>query len=211
MPAREPDIAGFPCIGRDELGRTPVFIDGLRCCCHDIHASILIRKRGYLMSRRPAAVVAALVLAAIGLGSSPAAASDQPVVPVGPRHYYSAMVNGKNADATIVMICVGPSATGRPAPGQTLRVSQIVATTIVPGPHLGYTGETARSINVALTNAGTTRPIAVFDAYGEQPLSTSLTLPCSGSATLAFLPAPNVGGRAATVNVRFVSWGNTPA
>jgi hypothetical protein len=163
------------------------------------------------MSRRPATVVAALVLAAIGLGSSPAAAAEAPI-PVGPRQYYSAMVNGKNADAVITMVCVGPSATGHPAPGQTLRVSQIVAwTTIVPSPSLGYTGETARSINAALTNNSTARPIAVFTAYGEQPLSTSLTLPCSGSATLAFVPAPNAGGRAATVNVRFVSWGNTPA
>jgi hypothetical protein len=50
-------------------------------------------------------------------------------------------------------------------------------------------------------------PIAKFTVYENQPLSTTVFLPCGGTGTILFVPAPNSGGRPAAVKVTFVSMG----
>jgi len=157
------------------------------------------------MLRRPAVALAMIVLAGTGLAAAPAAAAEPPIFQVGPHQYFTAQVNHKSADATITMICPGPVATGHPASGQTIGVVLVSGPVIGSGTSVGYTGDAANSINATRPDSTSTTPIAVFTYYTDQPLSTKLTLPCSGTGTIVFLPSPNVAGRGATVTVQFVS------
>jgi len=155
---------------------------------------------------RPALALAALALAGTGLVATPAAAADPPIFLVQPHQYFSAQINGKAGESTITVICVGPSATGHPAAGQTIGVSLV---SITPGPvdTLGYTGDAANSIAAGRLDSASAAPIAVFTVYETQALSTKVTLPCGGTVSIAFMPSPNVNGRASTVLVHLRSIG----
>lgn len=160
------------------------------------------------MSGRTGAAVAAITLTLTALSASQALAATPPTVAVGPHQLFQGAVNGQASDATIDMACAGPvypGETGHPAAGQTTGVTLITdpsGTTAV----YGYTGDTASSIVAGLSPVSSvSKPVAVFSGYGTQALSTSVTLPCSGTGTLEFTPSPDSGGRAYALTVRFVS------
>jgi hypothetical protein len=151
--------------------------------------------------------VAAVI--AVGLQAGPAQAG-----PVGPKQYFTGVINGKPGNTTtpitIKMACAGPirpGQTGHPLPGQTLAVHQLFPP--APG-SLGYTGDDSK-IGVffnapppAVAQPGATTP--VFTRYDRpRPLPTSLTLPCAGTSTVFFTPIPVVPpSRSATVPVRYM-------
>jgi hypothetical protein len=162
--------------------------------------------------RRSSAILATAVAAvtAVGLQAGPAQAH-----PVGPKQYFTGVINGKDGNTTIPitirMNCPGPAGpgqTGHPRAGQTLAVHQLFPPA---SGSLGYTGNDSE-IGVFFTApppAGA-RPAAstpVFTRYDRpRPLPTSLTLPCSGTRTAWFSPIAVVPpSRSATVPVRYVS------
>ncbi|MFN2606429.1 MAG: hypothetical protein ABR511_00840 [Acidimicrobiales bacterium] len=129
-------------------------------------------------------LAAAVVGTASAASAASAAAADQP--PIQPGQLFTGFVNGQRPDATISMACFGPvrpGQTGHPMAGQTLSVSRSLD---VPG---GNTGSAGTRIKVLI---GDTHPVlaAVFTHYGTRPLPTSLTLPCSGTRVVRFVPVP---------------------
>ncbi|MBO0867442.1 MAG: hypothetical protein J2P15_02660 [Micromonosporaceae bacterium] len=158
---------------------------------------------------RPALALAALALAATGLAATPAVAAPAagpPVVPIGPHQFFSGLVNGVATESTIKVVCIGPGSVinGHPVAGQTIGVALLAQ----PAPTgSGYTGDAAKSIDASEPVSDTAAPIAVFSVYENQPLSTSLVLPCDGTITIVFNPAPNVGGRSSSVLVHLVNVG----
>src|SRR5256885_16982308 len=98
------------------------------------------------MLRRASVAVATLVLS---LTACPAVASaaDPPVFPILPNQYFSGLVNGQTANATIRMACFGPiGGTGHPLAGQTIGVTRVYPPVVGPVNSVGYTGTTANSI-----------------------------------------------------------------
>jgi hypothetical protein len=132
---------------------------------------------------------------------------------VGPHQYFTGVVNGHDGNTTtpitIRMACPTPltqGETGHPLPGQTLAVHQEFPPAAAGG--LGQTGsDTEIGFFTALPPttpaAGTTTP--VFKRYDvSKPLPTALTLPCTGTGTVYFVPIPVVPpSRSQSVPVAF--------
>ncbi len=157
------------------------------------------------MFRRAGVVLATLVLS-IAAVPAVASAADPPVVLIGPDQYFTGLVNDRTADAVIRMACPGPATgSGHPVAGQTIGVTQVFPPFTGPVATIGYTGKTANSIAADQPASAAAAPIATFTVYGDQALSTKIFLPCSGTGTILFTPAPNDGGRASSIPVTFAS------
>jgi hypothetical protein len=161
-----------------------------------------------------AGIVLTAVLGAAVLGAAVpvALAGAQPApVAVGPNQSFVGLVNGHPGKATIEVVCPGPlrvNQHGYALPGQTLGVES-------PSPvALGYTGTRADSIvaqflTPSTTAAGTT---VTFTDYGNQPLPTTVLLPCDGSSTVVFVPRPtSATARSSRVTVTLEPTCDTPA
>jgi len=152
----------------------------------------------FLMPLAAAAGAAALAPAA------PAAATA-----VGPHQYFEGLVDMRAAGASIGVLCAGPAAFGHPLPDQTVAVELVVPPITADE---GYTGVDATSILAILTWPTPVSPtpplrIASFTGYGTAAIPTNITVPCSGTGTVTFVPNPDDGGHPATVGVTFVDIG----
>ena len=147
------------------------------------------------MTKPSVALVATGILLTAVLGAAvPVAAAGAPsaTVVVGPNQSFIGLVNGHLARATIEVVCPGPlriNQRGYALSGQTIGVA---SPSPVSAP-LGFTGSRADSIVARLltptsTAAGTT---VIFTHYGNQPLPTTVLLPCDGTSTALFLPRPS--------------------
>ena len=138
---------------------------------------------------------------------------------IGPGQYFTGVING-TAGNTVVpipiqMACFGPTTpgeTGHPLGGQTLSVHQLFPP--APATTLGYTGSDS-TIGVFFgapppsasggsgAHAATT---VTFSHYGKaKALPRALTLPCSGTGTVWFVPIPVIPpSQAQAVPVQFV-------
>jgi hypothetical protein len=131
--------------------------------------------------------------------------------PIGPNQYFYGLVNDHAGQANILMGCAGPAGgTGHPLPGQTVKV--------LPGPapissDVGFTGSAAHAIAVRFPGPTVTdTPVILRDYAVSAEIPTWLTLPCSGSGTVTFVPEPtSPTARTATVTVTFISIGVGPA
>jgi hypothetical protein len=137
-------------------------------------------------------------------------------VKVGPNQFFTGVINGQDGNTTtpitIRMACFGPvkpGETGHPMAGQTLAVHQLFPPTAT-GSLLGFTGNDAE-IGVFFNapppvTPGGVRTTPIFTRYDvSKRLSTSLTLPCSGTGTVFFTPIPVLPpSRTASVPVAFV-------
>jgi hypothetical protein len=136
---------------------------------------------------------------------------------VGPKQYFTGVINGQDGNTTtpitIVMACSGSSKagqTGHPVAGQTLAVHQLFPPKGTAG-SLGQTGNDSQIevfFGAPPPGAAAARPATatpVFTSYDKtKPLPTSLTLPCSGTGTVWFTPVPVVPpSQSASVPVRY--------
>jgi hypothetical protein len=161
------------------------------------------------MLRRAVAVGAVVLALAVVLPTTAGAATHHQRIR--PHQYFSGVVNGSTgqpAPSTITMVCPGPaSGTGHPLGGQTVEVNRTAGT----NSGAGYTGTRGTSVSVffgALPPSATAVGQVTFTRYGvPMAIPTSLTLPCSGSGVVGFLPFPRTPpfSRAATVPVEFVN------
>lgn len=165
-----------------------------------------------IVGRTPLLLV--VVIVTTSLLALPAAALGK----VGPKQYFTGVVNGTDGNTStpipIQMACFGPltpGETGHPMAGQTLAVHQLFPPASSAG-SLGYTGKDSEIEVVfnAPLPVGAARAAAksvVFVRYDKtQRLSTALTLPCSGTATVWFSPIAGVkSSRSATVPVEYES------
>jgi hypothetical protein len=147
--------------------------------------------------RRVLAVVAVIgMTVAVGVGS--AAASGPRIAP---NQEFVGLVNGstgQHAPAQIKVACPGPAQgqTTHPLPHQSLEVSLPAST----GGTVGHTGPRARRISTFLgippSGTATGGGLPTFTHYGnKKPIPTSLTVPCSGSGYITFIPFPRVPGK----------------
>lgn len=140
---------------------------------------------------------------------------------VGPNQYFTGVVNATdgNTDAPIPiqMACFGPvtpGETGHPLAGQTLAVDQLF-----PPAAAGTLGKTGNDSTIDVffgapppaASGGSSGPAASttvsFTHYDKtKKLPKSLTLPCSGTGTVWFVPVPVVPpSQAQAVPVQFDS------
>ena len=141
------------------------------------------------------AITAAVVAATIGTaGASPAHGPR-----IGPNQVFVGRVNGSTGQqqpAVIKVACPGPAQgqTTHPLPHQTLEVSPPASTAAT----VGHTGPDATHIDafLGIPPSGTvTGDLATFTHYGHaKRLPTSITVPCSGSGYITFIPFPRVPG-----------------
>lgn len=171
-----------------------------------------MRRRHHRL-RSPGTVAALAVLAgALGLSSTGAAALSP--LPVGPGQTFVGQVNGVTIGAVIKVACFGPvtpTSTGHPLSGQQVS-AQLIASTTPASAIVGYTGTSADRDVVGFGNAVSVSPATVIKAYGlPVVIPQSLNLPCFGTGTVSFVPAPtSATAQTATVEVTFVSVGVSP-
>ena len=156
---------------------------------------------------RFAALGASALLAVAGPAAAASAAVQDPL-PITPNTAFAGLVDGLSADAAIQVGCFGPitpGETGHPLAGQTLEVVTAPVTTS----DSGFTGSLGRSIDafVDLPSTSSSGAVVVFSGfYVKEPLPTTITVPCSGTGTVSFVPEPtSPTARTATVAVSFDS------
>jgi hypothetical protein len=140
-------------------------------------------------------MAAALVLAGILAGAVPAgrAVADPAQRPIGPDQGFVGLVNDKTVNATVQILCPGGpirvGERGHPVAGQTVGVANLLAATAT---QVGFTGSRAHSISATFTPATSTAANGniTFTTYGDEPLPTTLSLPCYGTTTVLFVPRP---------------------
>jgi hypothetical protein len=154
-------------------------------------------------SLRTLAVLGAAACVAAVVPAASAAAGT-----IGPGQYFVGVVTSHAGTAVIDVFCPGPVTTGHPLPNQTLGVNQVLPPITST---LGYTGLTANSINAWLSWPSPVVPppelVATFTSYGTAAIPTTITVPCGGTGTMTFVPNPDDGGRASTVQVTFRNLG----
>lgn len=164
--------------------------------------------------------LAALTLAGGAVGIPAASAAQISPSLIGPKQLFDGQVNGVTSGAVIKVDCpvsfpppptpVPESSavplTGHPAAGQTVDVVY-VAPSPVSNSNTGFTGEVGDHVIVQFESGPTVGRIVTLSNYGVKvAIPTSLTLPCSGTGKVSFVPAPSSDtARAATVPVTYLS------
>ena len=152
--------------------------------------------RGTLARSFPVLAAAVLALTAIPSAAAVAAAgSAQDPVPIGPDQYFTGLVNGHPpGQAIIYVICPGQATTGHPIGKQPVEVQTASPVSTFD---LGYTGSRARRITAALSPTAATVVIASFTSYFvPKYIPTTITVPCSGTGTVASSRRPAARTRA---------------
>jgi hypothetical protein len=120
---------------------------------------------------------------------------------IGPRQYFVGLVNGSSGlahHAQIRVACPGPIRSGEtthPLQGQTLKVTRAPAIIAKDG----FTGPRGTHINAylgippAAADGGGIASFAYYDT--PKPIPTTLTVPCSGSGFVTFIPFPRDPGK----------------
>ncbi len=166
--------------------------------------------RGRLGRRFAAALTSGLVAAAFGAAlTAPASAAARPQdpVPIGPNEYFSGFINNHPPGKAVIKVnCAGPAKTGHPAAGQKIEVKTAQPTSTFD---LGFTGSAGKKITATLAPAATTTVLASFTSFFvPKNIPTSIVVPCSGTGTVVFAPAPpSSTARSAVLPVTFRSTG----
>jgi hypothetical protein len=124
--------------------------------------------------------------------------------PIGPNQYFYGEVNDHAGKATILVDCHGPvfpRLSGHPERNQTVKVLPAPS----PTSTVGFAGSAAHTIDVRFPDP-TATPVILRDYAVPAMIPTSLTFPCVGSGTVAFVPdATSPTARTSTVTVTFLS------
>lgn len=162
-----------------------------------------------LTNRVTAAVAAALVVAAVPAVSAAGSKAADPV-PIGHGQFFAGLIFGTAEQSQIEVACGGPATTGHPMTRQSVQALELAR----PAPRsAGFTGTAARTIKVTLSWTAKTKTVVVpvgtvtgYDAPVAIP--ASITVPCGGTGTMIFAPAPgSTRARAAKVSVTFQTHG----
>lgn len=137
----------------------------------------------------------------VSLAAAPLANADVTIL-IGPNQVFHGLVNGVHDNAQIEVVCLGPGQTGHPAAGQTISVAQGPS----PAGAGGNTGLAGNSVVAGFTTSSQPQ-LFQFTSYNTpQEIPTMISLPCSGSEIMSFVPQPT-SNTASTdeVQVSFVS------
>jgi len=151
-------------------------------------------------------LIALVPLAFASLASGTAAAdTSPPTFPILPNQYFTGVVNGKTANATVYTVCPGPSTgrNGHPASGQTLSVSPASSSGTA---NVGFTGSLGSSVAATPVTSLANNPVVFTEYFRGSALPTTWTVPCDGTGRIAFTPLPGSStARTSFVSVRFVN------
>ena len=104
--------------------------------------------------------------------------------------------------------CFGPvvsGETGHPIAGQSV---DVLPTSVSTTAGVGYTGESADHVLVGFGSPSSTAVVLLKDYAVKAAIPTTLNLPCSGTGTVTFVPAPTSStARTATVTVTYQNIG----
>lgn len=159
--------------------------------------------------RTTLAAAAALAVAAIPAVSAAGSRAANPV-PVGHRQFFAGLVFGTAEQSQIEVACAGPATTGHPMARQSVETVELAPPA---PPSAGSTGTAARTIKVTLSwtaKAKTvTVPIAALTSYyAPAAIPVKITVPCGGTGTMTYAPAPgSKRAKAAKVSVTFQTHG----
>jgi hypothetical protein len=131
----------------------------------------------------------------------------QDPVPIKPNQYFSGFINGHPpGKAVIKVLCPGPGQTGHPIANQPIVVKPAPASSAAD---VGFTGSAGMKIKALLPRATITSILATFTNYFvAQNIPTGITVPCSGTGSVIFAPAPgSTTARPATLAVTFLNIG----
>lgn len=121
------------------------------------------------------------------VATAPLASADV-TVPIGPNQAFHGLVNGVHDKAQITVVCPGPiqpGQTGHPAAGQTISVAQGTTSSGAGG----FTGSAGTSVIAGFTSSAML--LFKFTFYNDpQEIPTTISLPCSGSDIISFVPQP---------------------
>jgi hypothetical protein len=142
-------------------------------------------------------------------GTASAATRGPDPVPIDPNQTFSGYVNGSPpGNATIKVVCPGVANTGHPIARQPVEVKPVASSTTQDN---GFTGSKGTKITAYL-NLGPTPPAILLDSftsyYVPKFIPTKITVPCSGTATVLFIPSPtSKTAKSAMLTVTFVNIG----
>jgi hypothetical protein len=134
-------------------------------------------------------ICGAIAAALLGTAVAMPASADDTAVPIGPDQYFSGQINGSTSNPVIRVRCTGSAqGIGHPVGGQSIGVTPADATTAGPG--TGYTGDAADHAVIGFDglSVGAMLSLKSYDTKAEIP--AELNLPCSGTGTVAIVPAP---------------------
>jgi hypothetical protein len=163
------------------------------------------------MARRLVAATAAVVATLMMVASAGAAVSAP--LPIGPHQAFVGLVNGASgagSHAQIRVACPGPIRPGEtthPLGHQPLEVVRPAAIDVNPGNTGAHGTHIIAFLGIPPTATGA-GGLATFRRYGvPKPIPTTITVPCSGSGFVTFVPFPRDPGtaRAYVVPVDFVN------
>jgi hypothetical protein len=111
-------------------------------------------------------------------------------VPIGANQYFSGYVNGHPPGAAIIRVaCVVGAKTGHPLGDQPVEVQPVPASSSASD--VGFTGSKGDKITASLSPTTAATIIASFTSYYvPKDIPTSITVPCSGTGTMLFVPTP---------------------
>jgi hypothetical protein len=152
-------------------------------------------------------LAAALVVTAVPADSAVAGRAADPV-PIGPKQFFAGLVFGITEQSQIEISCAGPATTGHPVAGQSVEAVLLAP----PSPRsAGFTGTAAKGIKVVLSWTAKTKTVVVpigtlTGYYAMVPIPAKITVPCGGTGTMTYAPAPGSKlAKAAKVSVTFQS------
>jgi hypothetical protein len=160
------------------------------------------------LSRGLIATLACGSIAALSMASGGAALA-APVrqvhdpVPIGNNQYFSGYVNGGPPGEIIIAVaCTVGAKTGHPLAKQPVEVKPVAASS---ASDVGFTGSKGDKITASLAPTTAATIIASFTSYYvTKDIPTSITVPCSGTGTMEFVPSPtSKTARKATLTVTF--------
>lgn len=158
-----------------------------------------------MRTRNRLAALGVTTALALGLSATAGHAATDPL-PIGPNTAFDGVVNGASGDAVIQVVCPGPitsGETGHPAAGQYLEVVAEPSSSAASG----FTGSAADSIDayIVTPTGAASGPVVVFNSfYVQEPIPTTIELPCSGTGDATFVPEPtSPTARTAVVAVTF--------
>jgi hypothetical protein len=110
-------------------------------------------------------------------------------VPIGANQYFSGYINNAPPGEVIIAVACTPGAkTGHPLAKQPVEVKPVAASTAAD---VGFTGSKGDKISASLAPTTAATLIASFTSYYvTKDIPTSITVPCSGTGTVDFVPSP---------------------
>jgi hypothetical protein len=142
-----------------------------------------------------AALMSGLITVALGVtAAATATAATRPAqdpVPIEPNQTFSGYIDNSPPGAVVIKVfCPMGATTGHPVGHQPVEVKPVPASTTTD---TGFTGSKGKKITASLApSAASNINLGTFTSYYvKKNISTKITVPCSGSGTAVFTPAPN--------------------